>query len=79
MIPSPVCFQWLATGPQSMLPMSSDRETLTTDHFITFLDAKSKFLKLHGLGNDPTTEVRDVNTPVGLRNLGATCYVSSHG
>jgi ubiquitin C-terminal hydrolase len=41
-------------------------------------DAESKFVELHGLSRDITEDVRDGKTPVGLRNLGATCYVSSH-
>ncbi|KAF9647555.1 cysteine proteinase [Thelephora ganbajun] len=39
--------------------------------------SKESYLKLLKLGPDPITRVREPGQPVGLKNLGATCYANA--
>ncbi|KAF7969279.1 hypothetical protein HWV62_27809 [Athelia sp. TMB] len=39
--------------------------------------AKDAFLKSSSLGENPVLEARDPDVPVGLKNLGATCYANA--
>ncbi|KAI0831247.1 cysteine proteinase [Trametes gibbosa] len=36
------------------------------------------YVKSHDLGSDPKLESRDGLTPIGLKNLGATCYANAY-
>ncbi|KAJ6623503.1 hypothetical protein B0H10DRAFT_2010118 [Mycena sp. CBHHK59/15] len=40
-------------------------------------DAREMFMKVANLGNNPAQDVRDEGLPVGLKNLGATCYANA--
>ncbi|KAJ7444900.1 hypothetical protein FB451DRAFT_1343700 [Mycena latifolia] len=40
-------------------------------------DARELFMKVANLGNDPAQDARDEDLPVGLKNLGATCYANA--
>ncbi|KAJ3545017.1 hypothetical protein NM688_g5677 [Phlebia brevispora] len=40
--------------------------------------ARDAFINTFDLGMDPTLDSRASNTPVGLRNLGATCYANAY-
>ncbi|KAF7363613.1 hypothetical protein MSAN_01018400 [Mycena sanguinolenta] len=40
-------------------------------------DAREMFMKVAKLGNNPAEDARDENLPVGLKNLGATCYANA--
>ncbi|KAF7338128.1 hypothetical protein MVEN_02037600 [Mycena venus] len=40
-------------------------------------DAREMFMKVANLGNNPGEDARDENLPVGLKNLGATCYANA--
>ncbi|KAI0688254.1 cysteine proteinase [Cytidiella melzeri] len=39
--------------------------------------ARDAYMKAAELGPDPNDESREANTPVGLKNLGATCYANA--
>ncbi|EJD41060.1 cysteine proteinase [Auricularia subglabra TFB-10046 SS5] len=39
--------------------------------------ARTKFMKANKLGPNPANRTRKLNIPVGLKNLGATCYVNA--
>ncbi|KAJ7709699.1 hypothetical protein B0H17DRAFT_999051 [Mycena rosella] len=40
-------------------------------------DARELFMKVVNLGNNPAEDARDEDLPVGLKNLGATCYANA--
>ncbi|KAI0646997.1 cysteine proteinase [Trametes meyenii] len=40
--------------------------------------AYEAYVKAHNLGNNPNKNSRDSLTPVGLKNLGATCYANAY-
>ncbi|KAI0374832.1 cysteine proteinase [Pilatotrama ljubarskyi] len=40
--------------------------------------AYETYVKAHDLGQDPNQDSRDGSTPVGLKNLGATCYANAY-
>ncbi|KAJ7172277.1 hypothetical protein C8R46DRAFT_1175273 [Mycena filopes] len=40
-------------------------------------DARKMFMKVAKLGSNPVEDVRDEDLPVGLKNLGATCYANA--
>ncbi|KAJ7156934.1 hypothetical protein C8R43DRAFT_1183392, partial [Mycena crocata] len=40
-------------------------------------DAQEMFMKVAKLGNNPAEDARDQDLPVGLKNLGATCYANA--
>ncbi|KAJ7047010.1 hypothetical protein C8F04DRAFT_1062446 [Mycena alexandri] len=40
-------------------------------------DARRMFMKVANLGSNPAEDARDADLPVGLKNLGATCYANA--
>ncbi|KAJ7087835.1 hypothetical protein C8R44DRAFT_28584 [Mycena epipterygia] len=40
-------------------------------------DAREMFMKVANLGTNPAQDARDEDLPVGLKNLGATCYANA--
>ncbi|KAI0670438.1 cysteine proteinase [Trametes maxima] len=40
--------------------------------------AYEAYIKAHDLGNNPNNSSRDSITPIGLKNLGATCYANAY-
>ncbi|KAJ6597092.1 cysteine proteinase [Mycena vulgaris] len=40
-------------------------------------DARELFMKVVNLGSNPAQDARDEDLPVGLKNLGATCYANA--
>ncbi|KAJ7775067.1 hypothetical protein B0H16DRAFT_1672615 [Mycena metata] len=40
-------------------------------------DARKMFMKVANLGSNPAEDARDADLPVGLKNLGATCYANA--
>ncbi|KAI0748066.1 cysteine proteinase [Daedaleopsis nitida] len=40
--------------------------------------AYESYIKTNQIGNNPVSESRDGQTPIGLKNLGATCYANAY-
>ncbi|TBU50715.1 cysteine proteinase [Dichomitus squalens] len=41
-------------------------------------DAYEEYLKVYDIGENPMLDARDGQTPIGLKNLGATCYANAY-
>ncbi|KAI0721718.1 cysteine proteinase [Cerioporus squamosus] len=41
-------------------------------------DAYKSYLKTNSIGENPNMDTRDGQTPIGLKNLGATCYANAY-
>ncbi|KAH9946153.1 cysteine proteinase [Epithele typhae] len=51
---------------------------LGQDNWENAEDAYEGWMKVHSLGENPTVKSRDGNMPIGLKNLGATCYANAY-
>ncbi|TFK92421.1 cysteine proteinase [Polyporus arcularius HHB13444] len=41
-------------------------------------DAYNAYVKVNSIGENPNLDTRDGQTPIGLKNLGATCYANAY-